>query len=195
MGLVQIGLSPAMSGVPLANAAPAAQGYGLDPNLVTPVVPWPSVLTAEQLLGIETLCDAILPGTGSLPHPSKVGIGSFFSEWLSAPYQTQQTDRQTLLDGLVLVETECRGRFSSNLAALTPQQLHVIVVWMATADPAEKVNKFFVRLRYLLIGGYFTTDGGMYELGYRGNVPLHDFPPITAEAQAIIRDELAKIGL
>ncbi|MGJ7531454.1 gluconate 2-dehydrogenase subunit 3 family protein [Variovorax sp. GB1P17] len=195
MGLVQIGLSPAIASPSSGLAASPAEGYGLDPNLVTPLVPWVSVMTADQLLTIEVLSDAILPGTGSLLNPRDAGIGSFFAEWLSAPYPTQQTDRQTVLDGLGLVEAECRGRFGCNLATLTPQQLHVIVVWMATANPTEKVNRFFVRLRYLLIGGYFTTDAGMRELGYRGNVPLLDFPPVTAEAQAIIREELARLGL
>lgn len=195
MGLVQIGLSPLSTSVPLAPTAPAVQGYGLDPNLVTPVVPWANVVTADQLSAVEILSDAILPGTGVQPKPSGAGIGSFFAEWLSAPYSTQIADLTTFVDGLGLVSAECQARFGTDLSALTPQQLHVVLVWMATANPTDTVNKFFVRLRYLLIGGYFTTDAGMLELGYRGNVPLRDFPPVTSEAQAIIREELAKLGL
>lgn len=195
MGLIQIGLSAEIAPTPPGPVASPAPGYGLDPNLVTPIVPWANLLTADQLLAIEVLSDAILPGTGSVPSPSGAGIGSFFAEWLSAPYQAKQADLQTVLEGLQLVETECRGRFGCPLATLTPQQMHAILVWMATANPTGNVNKFFVRLRYLLIGGYFTTDAGMRELGYRGNVPLLDFPPVTAAAHAIILEELARLGL
>lgn len=170
-----------------------SQGYGGDPNMVTPVAPWKGTLTALELDAIVSLSDVILPGTGSELAPSRVNIGAFFDEWLSAPYPTQCSDRKVILGGVKLLEAESRQRFGAAFSNLSPAQHVELVAWLANSQ--GPTHEFFVRFRYLLLGGYFTSDHGMQLIGYRGNVPLSTFPPITAAALQIIREELAKLAL
>ena len=62
-----------------------ATGYGTDPDLHHPTVPWPSTLTPHQLQLTTVLADLILPGMPGSPAPSVLGISDFVAEWVSAP--------------------------------------------------------------------------------------------------------------
>jgi hypothetical protein len=176
-----------------AELTATAAGYGSDPNMVTPRTPWPDTLSADERALVEALADTILPAIGAEPAPSRVGIARFFGEWLSAPYPRQVEDRTLFISGRDLLEAECQTRFSLPFAALSASQRVGMVDWLFRSG--AETRRFFVRFRYLLVGGYYTTDVGMGLLGYRGNVPLAAFPPVTAEAQAIIGEQLALLGL
>ena len=57
---------------PQASPAPvAAPGYGTDPTLMEPIVPWPKTLTEAQLKTTAALCDTILPAEGKWPHRAR----------------------------------------------------------------------------------------------------------------------------
>jgi hypothetical protein len=192
MGAIQVGIahSADLGATQLSSAA--VGGYGLDPNLVTPQAPWPRTLDLTTLAVIDILADAILPGNSSEPEPSKIGISAFFDEWLSAPYQKQRDDRQLILGGLGQLDTECQSRYGCGVRGLSLSQVEALLAWLA-ADITSR--PFFARFRYLVVGAYFTTDAGMELLGYRGNVPLDSFPPITSEARLVIQQELSRLGL
>ena len=192
MGEIQIGVQQSIDLHADEAALGVPDGYGLDPNMVTPTVPWPLTVTPVELTAIEILADAILPGSFE-PAPSRVGIAAFFNEWLSAPYQQQLMDRKNVLGGLTQLNAESRARYGVDLPGLSPIDLQDILSWLSNATGT--INNFFVRFRYLVVGGYFTTDDGMQAIGYRGNVPLSSFPPVTSDGQAIIQDQLAKLGL
>src|SRR5688572_17817433 len=70
--------------------AQSSQGYGTDPDLNQPVVPWERTMTTLQLQLTAVLADLILPATDTAPAPSAVGIPDFIDEWVSAPYPEQQ---------------------------------------------------------------------------------------------------------
>lgn len=173
--------------------AGAGAGYGTDPNLVTPVRPWPLTLSGTQRAVLGLLSDIVLPGTGPDDAPSKLNIADFFDEWLSAPYPTQQADRANLLDGLIELDRISVATFGLAFDALSSGQRRAMVVQLSKAT--GKVQIFFARLRYLVVGGYFTTDVGMAALGYRGNVPLSGFPPVSQDALLVIDEQLAFLGL
>lgn len=169
------------------------QGYGGDPNMITPIVPWQRTLAPSELDAIVALSDVMLPGTDCELAPSRINIGTFFDDWISAPYPTQAADRVLILNGLKLLEAESQRRFSASFTSLAPAQRIKMVAWLANSQGATRA--FFARFRYLLVGGYFTSDHGMQSIGYRGNIPLVAFPPVTGEAQQIIQEELAILGL
>lgn len=187
MGAIQIGVANDEA------AQFARVGYGTDPNLVTPVVPWQGTLSAAQLAMIDALADEILPGTSDEPPPSHVGIAAFFNEWLSAPYPRQVEDRRLVEDGLRTLDAESQARYGNPFVSVSQVERGELVAWLSASQ--GRIREFFVRYRYLVIGGYFTTDPGMEALGYRGNVPLLSFPPVTSDAQKAIDRELAKLGL
>jgi hypothetical protein len=101
---------------------PATVGYGTDPDLLNPVVPWPKTMTAEQLNVTASLCDIILPQDDRSPSASSVGVHHFIDEWISAPYEQQQDDRLRILSGIEWLEQQCRTRHGLSFASANDEQ-------------------------------------------------------------------------
>jgi hypothetical protein len=169
------------------------EGYGRDPNLITPVRPWPLTLNTEQRTLLEVLSDITIPGPTLACNPSKLKIADFFDEWLSAPYPKQREDNVVILNGLIMLNAEAIQKHGKAFLALTSDTRLTFVDEMSRLTSPN--NAFFRRFRYLAVGGYFTTDLGMRILGYRGNFPLVAFPSISGSALKTINDQLAILGL
>jgi hypothetical protein len=171
----------------------SSEGYGNDPNLVTPSTPWRFILSKHQRKLIAALGDIILPATAEYPAPSKIGIDRFFDEWVSAPYSRQQADKTLIVEGLALIDREARRQFGAGFLRLRKRDKLKIVDGIAS--PCAPDRQFFIRFRYLVVGGYFTSDIGLKALGYRGNVPLQSYPGASAETRRVIDAELKRLGL
>jgi hypothetical protein len=177
-----------------AAAAPAAQGYGKDPDLLKKYAAgdlWPLTLTQEQRATATALCDLIIPEDGQSPAASQVGVVDFMDEWISAPYPEHAADRRTVLDGLSWLDGESRRRFKAPFAKLSALQMAAIAddlvatpVKAGLADAAA----FFSRYRALTAGGFYTTPSGVRDLKYVGNVATATFAGPTKEV-------LEKLGL
>jgi hypothetical protein len=202
----------AASGVPVSGvyAAPAAAappdwphvapppisppGYGTDPTLFEPVVPWPKTLTEAQLKTAAALCDTILPAEGKWPAPSAVGTHQFIDEWVSAPYPAQADDRMRLLNGFAWVEAQAQARYGKDYAAL-PEAARAEILGDAAKAHADGA-RFLERVKYLTTGAYYTSEQGVEELGYVGNVAIDgDYPGPTPDAFAHLDQALAKLNL
>jgi hypothetical protein len=176
------------------NPPKTSEGYGSDPNVITPPVSrWPRILSRHQLRLITALSDVILPGTADHPAPSEIAIEAFFDEWLSAPYQTQQSDKTLILPGLDYLDQESRRLFWLGFLYLPRKWKHKVID--ATIAAGGSTAKFFFRFRALLVGAYFTSEAGFKAIGYLGNVPLRSYAAVPAEVQRIIDDELLQLGL
>ena len=165
-------------------AAPAAQGYGKDPNLLKAYAAgdlWPLTLSKEQRTTATALCDLIIPADDTSPAASSVGVVDFIDEWISAPYPEHAVDRKTVTDGLSRIEAEAQRRFSTSFAKLSATQMSAI------ADAMVK-DPFFDRYRALTAGGFYTTPVGVRDLKYVGNVAMATFDGPTP-------DVLKKLGL
>ena len=165
-------------------AAPAAQGYGKDPNLLKVYAAgelWPLTLTREERATAAALCDLIIPADDTSPAASSVGVVDFIDEWISAPYPEHAVDRKTVLDGLSQIEGEAQRRFKTAFAKLSTTQLSTI------ADAMVK-DPFFERYRALTAGGFYTTPVGVKDLKYVGNVAMATFEGPT-------QDVLKRLGL
>ena len=165
-------------------AAPAAHGYGKDPNLLKVYAAgelWPLTLTREERATAAALCDLIIPADDTSPAASSVGVVDFIDEWISAPYPEHAVDRKTVLDGLSQIEGEAQRRFKTAFAKLSTTQLSTI------ADAMVK-DPFFDRYRALTPGGFYTTPVGVKDLKYVGNVAMATFEGPT-------QDVLKRLGL
>lgn len=173
----------------------AAQGYGVDPNLVKVHAPgsfWPLTFNAGQRRVAGVLADVIIPRDELGPAASEVGVPSFLDEWISAPYPDQQKDRPVILDGLAWLEEESQKRFKKKFAELLATQHDAIcqdICFEETArSPFKKAAFFFTRFRWLCAAAYYATPEGWKAIGYVGNVILEHFdgPPPAV---------LAKLGV
>jgi hypothetical protein len=181
-------------------AAIKANGYGSDPDLNSPKVPWPLTLTRTELLTLAAMGDLILPAEGDAPAPSKVGAPAFINEWVSAPYPSQQKDRALIVPGLAWIDKESQSRNGSPFASAKPDDQKAILNDIAFKGKVkkglEKPAEFFGRVRALTVGAFYTTQEGWKDIGYIGNTPgegPYKGPP--PEALAHIKGVIEAMGL
>src|SRR5436190_7022377 len=111
------------------SATPPPVGYGTDPNLVDSYQPgdlWPLTFTSQQHCTATALCDLILPADEKSPSAGQLLVQEFIDEWISAPYPKMQRDRQTILEGLDWLNTECQKRFQRSFVDLTDSRKFAI---------------------------------------------------------------------
>jgi hypothetical protein len=150
-----------------------------DPNMLEPTVPWKRLLTRDELRTLAVLCDVLLPGDERSPAASKLGIHEFLDEWVSAPYPTQEEDRTTIRGGLTWLDAESGRRSGKRFVDLGEVQRHQICDDIASVRKARTrfrtAARFFHRLRFVALLGYYTTLEGMNDIGYGGNKPLQSW--------------------
>ncbi len=172
-----------------------SSGYGTDPNLISPPpIPWPNVLTNEELNVLAEVAEFLCPGATSARVPEVL------SEWLSAPYPAQSADRDLIVPGLVYLNSEARVQFGTGFADLSEaRRSQMLVPILSAADQSTSagiVPVFLARLRALIAGAYFSSAEGSAELGYVGNRPIAGaYPGPSREAEAHLESLLAELGL
>lgn len=176
-------------------------GYGVDPDLLEPSVPWPLTLTRAELAATTALVDLILPADGTASAASAVGVPAFIDEWVSAPYPRQQSDRGLIVPGLAWLDSESAARNNgavfASAGANAQKAILDDIAWRDRVKPGlEKAAEFFGRMRSLTMGAYFTSADGWEYLGYLGNTPANgDYAGPTPEALAHLQGVLASMGL
>jgi gluconate 2-dehydrogenase subunit 3-like protein len=175
-------------------------GYGQDPDLLKPSVPWPLSLTPDQCAMLRIAADLILPADGHSPSGAALPLDAFIDEWVSAPYQQQQRDRAIILSGLAWLDAESNARFGKSFAQAGDTERRAIfdgIAFRARVQPGyERPAFFFARLRGLLMGGYYSLPEGMADIGYIGNTPMTgNYPGPTPEAMAHLNAALTKLGI
>ena len=170
----------------LRAGAPAARGYGTDPDLQRAYAPgdvWPLTFSPAERAAAAALCGLILPPDAEGPGAEAVGVHDFIDEWISAPYPGHDADRKIITEGLAWLDTEARRRWGSEFVRGTPAQRTALAEDICDATSAKPEHRagarFFQRFRDLAAGGYFTTPEGMKDLGYTGNYAMEAFtgPP------------------
>jgi len=193
-------ISIAMASVTISTQARAKSyiktpnGYGTDPNLVNPSAPWPRIMSKKQLQLTATLTDIILPAEQAHPAASTVGVPDFINEWVSSPYDQTKKDKAIIMKGLSWVETEAVHCFGQPLELCTNEQKNAFMQTMAT-ESNKPEHKFFVSLKRLTLGGYYTTPAGFKDIGYIGNVPMKTYPGPSAEQVKKLEKSMADLGI
>ena len=177
-----------------------AAGYGQDPNLVKPTVPWPLTLTQDQRAVLRIAADLILPADAHSPSAASLPIDAFIDEWVSAPYDQQRRDRVVILSGLAWLDAESNARFSHGFAQASDSERRAVfdsIAYRAKVQPGyERPAFFFARLRGLVMGGFYSLPEGMKDIGYMGNAPMTGaYPGPTAEALTHLHAALAKLDI
>jgi hypothetical protein len=176
-----------------------AQGYGSDPDLLKPSVPWPLTLTGEQRASLRIAADLMLPADSRSPSGSALELDAFIDEWVSAPYPDQQRDRRLILSGLAWLDAESTARFGHGFAAASDTERRAVfdsIAFKAKVEPGYgRPALFFSRLRGLMLGGFFSRPEGLKDIGYMGNVPSTSYAGPTDEALAHLNAALAKLDI
>lgn len=202
---------PILSGLPLADAeaqgAPAAKagapaslqppraaggprGDAWDPDLLRPKKDWPRKLTTSEMATLAALADMIIPADDKSPSASAVGAHHYINEYVSAPGDGSARDLVRVRGGVSWLNLESQQRFGKRFTQLTVAQKTAIcddICYVPKAKPEHKAGaRFFSLVRNLVATGFYTTDAGMKDVGYVGNVALPKWdPPSPAVLKAL----------
>ena len=129
----------------------------------------------------------IIPADERSQSASQLGAHDFIDEWVSAPYEANQSDKIILREGLVWLDSEAARRFGEGMRfrELTPDQRIAIcdeICYLPnTRSELEAAALFFDKVRDLTSTAFWTTPEGMEDLQYVGNVPLPRWDPPPPE--------------
>lgn len=176
------------------------EGYGVDPDYFSGEQPWQLTMTDEQRRLTAALSDIVFPAEDGSPSGSSVGIPDFVDEWVSAPYPSQQRDRELLFEGFDWLEGQAQERFGTSFADATDaQQKEVLdlIAWRnRPSDAPDEMRRFFRTFKDVAAGAYYASEAGMAEIGYLGNKPIiGPYPGPTKEALDHLAGVLAGLGL
>lgn len=192
-------LDPKIAWPNLVPPVNASVGYGTDPNLMEPSVPWTLILNTRQKAVLNLIGDIVLPREGEEPGAGELMIADFVDEWVSSPYEGQAWDRQLIMNLLAWLDLHSRALSSKDfLDAGKPAQDLIVAELMRDPVPQHlfQASSAFHRLRGLIVGGYCTTPEGKAAIGYQGNTPvIGEWPGPTDEAIAHLRDLLKTLKL
>lgn len=178
---------------------PAARGYGRDPNLMTPKVPWPLTLSKKQRATVDLLGDLILPADERSPGAGTLGVGAFVDEWISAPYPIQRADRALVIGGLIWLDAQSRALHGATFDAIAPPQRDGLLDALVVAAPAARMAKpvaFMDTLRHLFVLGFYSLPEGKADMGFIGDQPTPgDYPGPSEAALAHLAQVLDHLGL
>ena len=177
-----------------------APGYGQDPDLNKPVIPWPLTLDPQQREKLRIAADLMLPADALSPSGGALQLDAFVDEWVSAPYPQQRADRSLILSGLQWLDDESMRRFGLDFAQASDAQRRAIfdmIAFRGNVKPGYgRSAQFFARLRGLILSGFYSLPEGIADIGYLGNKPsLGPYPGPTKEAMAHLNASLVKLGL
>ena len=146
-----------------------------------------AIAAAAPTLSLAVLCDVIIPADERSSSASQVGAHDFIDEWVSAPYDANRSDQVIVRGGLTWLDRESAERYGEGLRFrdLTLDQKHGIcddICFLPNAAPGYEAGaRFFDRVRDLTSTAFWTTDAGMRDLEYIGNVPLPRWEPPPPE--------------
>jgi len=132
----------------------------------------PEYLTGDQLETLVSAAERILPGATSAK------VAPFVDQLLAV--DTPENQRE-FLSALAVLEGESTARYQSRWKALDEAQQVALLTALSTADPAapEKpatARDRFEHLKGWIVGAYYSSEIGMRELGWTGNVFFAAFP-------------------
>ena len=128
--------------------------------------------TNQELFTLDKICNLILPPNefGSIRDAEVVQLIEFMAKDIP-------TYKEPLRNGLIWIDNESKKRFNNLFVDCEIAQQINIFDEIAYYDPNKSISDYsepvqwFNLLRNLTMTGYFTSEVGINELGYKGNIP------------------------
>lgn len=129
--------------------------------------------TAHEMDSLKVLCALILPANEKYGSATDAGSPDFI-EFMAKDYPPFQL---SLRGGLMTLNHNANKAYGASFIELTSEQQHEMLEAIAYPDlevpsserPAQV--QFFSLLRNLTLTGYYTSEMGIKDLGYKGNMP------------------------
>ena len=126
----------------------------------------------NELITLDRLCNLILPTNefGSIRDAEVVQLIEFMAKDIPSY-------KEPLKNGLIWIDEESSKRFDKLFTEIDETSQKNILDEIAYYDPNKSINDYpepvqwFNLVRNLTMTGYFTSEVGIRELGYKGNTP------------------------
>jgi len=124
--------------------------------------------TEDENALVDQLSELIIPADSHSPGAHAAQVSLFADLMIATGDESAKTQWR---NGLALIQAE--GRKSSISDALAQAA-------KLAETPSSEMGQFFVALKNMTIGGYYTSKIGIHqEMGYIGNTYLAEFPGCT----------------
>ena len=127
--------------------------------------------TDHEMLTITALADIIIPKDEKSGSASDAKVPEFI-EFIVKDIPSHQVPMR---GGLRWLDIQCLNRYNDTFKDTTAeQQLEMVndIAWPENVKPGmEQGVAFFNRMRDLTASGFFTSEIGVKDLGYAGNMP------------------------
>ncbi|HTR19491.1 MAG TPA: gluconate 2-dehydrogenase subunit 3 family protein [Gemmatimonadales bacterium] len=148
----------------------------------------PKFFTSHEWDTVRVLVDLVVPKDERSGSATDAGVPEFMDFILM-----ENPDEQLWMrGGLAWLDTDCRERFSKDfLTADAAQRTAVLddISWPAKAKPAVSQGvAFFNRFRDFTASGFYSSEMGVKDLQYQGNVFLTEWTGCPPE-------QLKKLGV
>jgi hypothetical protein len=131
----------------------------------------PAFFTAEEMKVITILGDIIIPKDKVSGSASDAGVPAFI-EFIVKDKPEFQTP---LRGGIRWLDIQCLNRYEKSFSEIGDREKMEIVdeiAWPKKAKPEHSQGvAFFSLMRNLVATGFYTTEMGIKDVGYIGNVP------------------------
>lgn len=170
LGLAGISLGDVRAAMAWAESARAAGAFS------------PRFFTQREYETATFVADLIIPRDDRSGSASDAGVPEFM-DFMCSEYQNLGKNVRAALAWL---DAECRRREGKDFLTISSRGRDGLleqIAWprRAPASMAEGV-KHFNQLRDLTASGFFTSKMGIEDLGYQGNVPVHEWKGCPEEA-------------
>jgi hypothetical protein len=130
----------------------------------------PLFLTPEQNEALQSLSDAIVPGsTAAL-------VNRFIDLLLSVDTPARQ---QKFLASLSVMQAEGDRQFGKSFQGLSVSQRNSLLTVVSTSSENSTARESFEDLKEWIAGAYYSSETGMKELGWTPNRFFPNFPGCT----------------
>ena len=129
------------------------------------------LFNAHELETIGVLSEVILPPKPEVGGPLEAGVPEFI-EFIGKDMPRMQN---MLLGGLLWLDNQALERFNKDFKSLELMQQKELLDPIAFYDPETPTRKrpfeiqWFSLMRNLTVTGYYTSEWGIKDLGYKGN--------------------------
>jgi hypothetical protein len=131
----------------------------------------PEFLDAHQLKSLDTLAEAIVPGS------TAARVAAFLDQLLAVESAAAQ---RAFLGALGVFDMAAITKHGKAWTAVTTSEQDAILRDASTADAsASALRAAFDNLKGWVVGAYYSSEAGMRELGWTGNAFHQELPGCT----------------
>jgi hypothetical protein len=142
----------------------------------------PKIYTAHEYATVKVLVDYIFPKDARGGSATEAGVPDFMDTFLEMEAGMRVAHR----GGLAWLDAEMRRRFAKDFVTASDAERRQVLDDIAYPKRAKPEHShgvaWFNSFRDFTASGYWTSEVGITDLGYQGNVPVPEWTGCSAEA-------------